>query len=106
MQKPGESTEEYRLALEEDVGHFQNQIFDMIGQRPTAFTYPYGFISKSSTEILKSMGFRASLSCAEGINYITRDPDCLYRLKRVNRTPDKTSEEFFRVLAPPREKEK
>lgn len=106
MQKPGESTEEYRLALEEDVGHFQNQIFDMIGQRPTAFTYPYGFISKSSTEILKSMGFRASLSCAEGINYITRDPDCLYRLKRVNRTPEKTSEEFFRVLAPPREKEK
>ncbi len=105
MQKQGESIEQYRLALEEDVGNFQNQIFEMTGQKPTAFTYPYGFFSKNSKEILKNMGFRASFSCAEGINFITRDPDCLYRLKRVNRTPDKTSAEFFKVLAPPQKKE-
>lgn len=100
MQKSGESTEQYRQALEEDVGQFQDQIFEMTGQRPTTFTYPYGFISNNSTDILKSMGFRASLSCAEGINYITRDPDCLYRLKRVNRTPRDSSEQFFQVIAP------
>lgn len=105
MQKSGESIEQYTLALEEDVGEFQNQIFEKIGQKPTAFTYPYGFISKSSKDILKNMGFRASFSCAEGINYITRDPDCLYRLKRVNRTPDQTSEDFFKVLAPAQKKE-
>lgn len=100
MQKPGESLEQYRLALEEDVGHFQDKIFEMTGERPTAFTYPYGFISNGSTDIFKSMGFRASLSCAEGINYITRDPDCLYRLKRVNRTPNESSVEYFKVIAP------
>lgn len=106
MQKQGESIEQYRLALEEDVGKFQNQIFEMTGQKPTAFTYPYGFFSKNSKEILKNMGFRASFSCAEGINFITRDPDCLYRLKRVNRTPDDSSEEFFKVIAPAQKKEK
>jgi len=106
MQKQGESVEQYRLALEEDVGNFQNQIYEMIGQKPTAFTYPYGFFSKNSKDILKNMGFRASFSCAEGINFITRDPDCLYRLKRVNRTPDESSEEFFKVIAPSQKKEK
>ncbi len=100
MKKSGESTEQYRLALEKDVGAFQDQIFEMTGQRPTAFTYPFGFISNYSTDILKSMGFRASLSCAEGINFITRDPACLYRLKRVCRSHGVSSEKFFQVIAP------
>ncbi len=100
MQKSGETVEQYRLAMEEDVGYLQNQIYEHTGQMPTAFTYPLGSISKGSTEVLKSMGFRASLSCAKGINYITRDPDCLFRLKRVCRTPREASEAFFQVIAP------
>ncbi len=72
MQKSGESMDQYRLALEDDVGVFQDKIFEMTGQRPTAFTYPYGYISKSSKEILKNMGFRASLSCADGNQLYSR----------------------------------
>lgn len=100
MQNSGESLEEYKMLLKDDIGNFQEKIFEMTGKKPNTFTYPYGLISKNSKEILKSMGFRATLSCAEGINYITRDPECLYHLKRVCRTPEKSSEEFFQIIAP------
>ena len=101
MQKSGESQEAYQLALENDIGEFQDKITEMTGMTPTAFTYPYGYISKSSKDILKDMGFRATLSCAEGLNYITIDPDCLYHLKRVCRSPEKSSAQFFQTIAPP-----
>lgn len=103
MQKSGESIDQYRAALQEDLGSLQDKIQQNTGLRPSAFTYPYGAISQSSRNILESMGFRASLSCREGVNYITRDPDCLFRLKRVLRPPNQSSEDFFRALAPPRE---
>ena len=37
----------------------------------------------------------ASLSCTEGINYITHNPDCLYLLKRINRPSGINSKDFF-----------
>jgi Predicted xylanase/chitin deacetylase len=101
MQKQGESLDQYRMVLNKDIGSMQDKIFEVTGKRPTAFTYPFGFISKSSKDILKDMGFRATFSCAEGLNYITKDPECLYQLKRVNRIPGKSSAQFFKVVAPP-----
>jgi peptidoglycan/xylan/chitin deacetylase (PgdA/CDA1 family) len=98
---PGEDLEQYRITLAEDLGYLQDKLFEVTGKKPTAFAYPLGAVSKSSTDILKDMGFRATFSCREGVNYITRDPDCLYRLKRVCRTPEKSSAEFFKVIAPP-----
>ncbi len=86
--------------MNEDVGSMQDKLYEVTGKRPTAFAYPYGYVSDSSKEILKELGIRSTFSCMEGINYITRDPDCLYRLKRVNRTPEKSSEAFFKVIAP------
>ena len=96
-----ESIEQYRAALDKDVGALQIKIQEMTGQTPTTFAYPFGLWNKSSQEVLKNMGFRSTLSCAEGINYITRDQECLYRLKRVCRSPEKSSEDFFKVIAPP-----
>ena len=93
--KISESQEEYRSVMENDIGALQDKIFEMTGQKPTTFTYPFGLWNKSSQDVLKSMGFRSTLSCAEGVNYITRDPECLYRLKRVCRSPSKSSEAFF-----------
>ena len=51
----------------------------------TCFTYPFGGISNSSLDIIKELGFKASLSCEEGINKITKNPNSLYLLKRYNR---------------------
>ncbi|MEL7655787.1 MAG: polysaccharide deacetylase family protein [Bacillota bacterium] len=96
-----ESFEDYRSAMENDIGVLQDKILEETGQKPTTFTYPFGSWNKDSQEVLKSMGFRSTLRCMEGVNYITKDPECLYLLKRVCRSPGKSSEDFFKVLAPP-----
>ena len=100
-QKTGETLEKYREAMVTDVGSLQNKILEMTGKKPTAFTYPFGIISNNSREVLKGIGFRSTFSCREGINYITRETDCLYRLKRNCRTPEQSTREFFKVIAPP-----
>ena len=56
------------------------------------------FIPKThwdSIQYIKELGFKASLSCTEGINYITHNPDCLYLLKRFNRPAGLNSKDFF-----------
>ncbi len=83
--KSWESVEEYKKILTEDITKLQNEFKENTGYEPNTFTYPFGAISKASLEIIKDMGFKASLSCISGTNYITKDPDCLYQLKRNNR---------------------
>lgn len=85
---PGESPEAYREYLKEDVGYLQDRITEMTGITPTTFTFPYGFHDEDSTEYLKELGFSASLSCIEGINYIPQEgqnEDILFNLKRIPR---------------------
>jgi hypothetical protein len=43
------------------------------------------------------IGSKATLSTHLGINHITRDPDCLYRLKRIPRPPGISGKNFFRI---------
>lgn len=100
QQKYGESMDQYRIAMEKDIGAMQDKLLQVTGQTPTTFTYPYGYWNKNSQEVLKGMGFRSTLICSEGLNYITRDPNCLYKLKRVCRCSGKSSAEFFKIIAP------
>ena len=83
--KKGESDDEYKKILEEDINKLQNEFKENTGYLPTCFTYPFGGISNSSLDIIKELGFKASLSCEEGINKITKNPNSLYLLKRYNR---------------------
>ena len=83
--KKGESDNEYKKILEEDINKLQNEFKENTGYVPTCFTYPFGGISNSSLDIIKELGFKASLSCEEGINKITKNPNSLYLLKRYNR---------------------
>lgn len=83
--KKGESDDEYKKILEEDINKLQNEFKENTGYVPTCFTYPFGSISNSSLDIIKELGFKASLSCEEGINKITKNPNSLYLLKRYNR---------------------
>ena len=66
MQKSGESLEAYRFVLEDDIGKLQDRIFEMTGQKPTTFTYPYGYISKSSKEILKKYRLSCNIKLCGG----------------------------------------
>lgn len=95
MRKYGESDEEYERILKEDITKLQRKLLITTGYLPNTFTYPYGKYNSISDRVIRELGFKASLSCDFGINIITRDPECLYNLKRVGR-PHGTSLE--RVL--------
>ena len=86
----GESEEEYKKIFMTDILKLQNKIYEKTGRKPEAYTYPYGMISKNSEKYLKQMKFSASYSCEEGLNYITHDKDCLYKLKRFLRSNDRS----------------
>lgn len=92
-----ESMHDYKLALTEDVTLMQKEIFENLGTTATTFTYPFGAISKCSRDILKSVGFKATLGCANVKNKITRDPECLYELGRFIRVHGVSSERFFKT---------
>lgn len=101
LKKSSESPESYSKALYNDVGFLQQRIAEMTGQTPNTFTYPFGFVKDNSKEILlNDIGFRATLTCYEGMNYVTRDPESLYRLRRNLRPPNTSSKQFFKSVAP------
>lgn len=82
-----------------DLMHLQNKIAYVTGVAPNTFTYPFGAFNENTDAILKEIGFAATLSCTEGVSTITRgEPECLYKLKRHLRPPDKQPEEFFDFL--------
>lgn len=98
MKKPGESLEAYTTMLSNDILKLQEEFKTNTNYVPNTFTYPYGAISKESLNIIKELGFKASLSCVKGVNHITKDPACLYQLKRNNRPSNISTEQFFKGL--------
>lgn len=95
-QRPGEDDGAYRLRLTEDLSHAQRRIEEEVGVRPTTFVYPFGAKSGTTEEIVRELGFTATLSCEEKVSRITRDPASLYNIGRFLRPAGISSEEFFR----------
>lgn len=93
--KTGESMAQYEQIFRTDTEKVQNRCMTKTGFEPIIYTYPFGAYTGETTEWLKDMGFKMSLSCTEGINHITRDTDSLFLLKRFNRPSGIGSEEFF-----------
>lgn len=98
MKKYGESIEDYTNILSTDILKLQEEFKTNTNYTPNTFTYPYGAISKDSLNVIKNLGFKASLSCAKGVNHITKDTECLYQLKRNNRPSNISTEQFFNGL--------
>lgn len=90
-----ETDEKYKENLAKDLLKEQKLIEEKTGIKPTAFFYPFGAISDKSEEIIKSLGFKATFDCENKMNFITKNPACLFRLHRFLRPPDISSEEFF-----------
>lgn len=89
-----ESEQEYEKMLRSDVGKLQEKCLEKLGKAPDTFTYPFGLVSDESLDIIRSLGFKASLSCEEGLNSLDRDPEQLYKLKRYIRTPTRGAAEI------------
>ncbi len=93
-----ESNSQYKEILTKDLSKLQEKLLEVTGQSPTLFTYPFGYISKQSDDILRNMGFTATLSCEEGMNKITKNQTEFYRLKRYNRPHNINTAEFIKQV--------
>lgn len=93
-----EAKEEYEKIFTQDLMKLQNEFNENTGYVPNTFTYPFGAVSKESLDLVKQMGFKASLSCSSGVNIITNNKECLYLLKRNNRPSYISTEKFFKDL--------
>lgn len=98
MKKKGESVEKYKETLKRDLEKLQDEFEEHVDYKPNTYTYPYGAVSKESKEIVKEIGFKASLSCTTGVNNINKNPECLYLLKRNNRPNGIETQKFFKKL--------
>ena len=97
--KNSEELPAYELLLTEDVEVLQARMEDICGIRPECFTYPFGSKCPDAEDILKKLGFKATLSSTAGINRLrVGDPDCLYCMKRSNRTPNTTVKAILEKL--------
>ena len=92
---PGEGLQKYQSRLSQDLTKAHNLIIEKTSYTPTCMVYPFGMVSKGATDVIQKLGYKMSLSCTEGLNYITNDEECLYMLKRYNRPYGISAEEFF-----------
>ncbi|MCL2587564.1 MAG: polysaccharide deacetylase family protein [Firmicutes bacterium] len=96
MRMGSESMTDYSKNLSEDIQRAQDLIEDCGVPRPTAFAYPFGKFSDESQEILLDLGFRAILTCTEGVTIIKQNhPESLHKLKRYNRDGHRDTEDIF-----------
>ena len=82
----GETKEHYKQILTDDIGKLQAETLANTGTIPNTFNYPYGRYCNDSDEIIKMLGFKASLTCDYGINCVSNDTEKLYNLKRICRS--------------------
>ncbi len=93
----GETSENYKNMLAEDLQKANDIIRRCTGENPCALVYPYGAISSDSYEVAKNLGFEILFSCTEGINQISPG-EGFYVLKRYNRPHGISSTQFFNKI--------
>ncbi len=82
----GESDDDYRLRITNDLTTAQNMIFENTGVKCSFIAYPFGVYNDNTEKIVKEMGFTAALTCSSGINTLEKgDIEKLYNLKRLIR---------------------
>lgn len=99
MKKEGESSELYKTEFCNDVSKNQQILLEHCGLVPTAFVYPFGYVSEESEEYLKELGFSCSMICYEKLNLIT-DEESLFNLCRFNRPSGIDTEAFLNRILP------
>lgn len=99
QRRKGESAESYRKAVESDSEKCRKFVKSCCGKNTDVFTYPFGYCSGSTAEILSKLGYRAILTCKEGINVFKKgDTSALMKIMRYNRSGNISTEKFFAKL--------
>jgi len=92
----GEDDHVYADRLAGDLMKLQARAEEMLGTAPSTFTYPFGAKSDGTDEILKTLGFSASLMTEGKRNTLTRgDGDALFSLGRIIRPHGRGLEEIL-----------
>ncbi|MEG1027392.1 MAG: polysaccharide deacetylase family protein [Oscillospiraceae bacterium] len=94
----GETYEDYKLALTNDVGYLSQKIIDNIGYKPKCFAYPFGAISKESKVVLEDFGFEVFFTCLEKVNIIEPFTKTPVYINRFNRPTKYSTKEFFNKM--------
>lgn len=95
QRKKGEGSDEYKLAVKEDILKSQEMLHEKLGIYPQAFVYPFGEYNSISEELLKELSFKCTVTCEERINIITKNPKSLYKLGRFLRKSKLSEEEIY-----------
>lgn len=90
----GESYEDYKEMLVKDTLKLNEWLFENCEVTPTAYFYPFGAWCKEGYEILKELGFKATLGVEAGLNRIKVGIE-LKNLYRYNRTGTLNTNRFF-----------
>jgi len=99
LRQVSETLDEYRANLEADIAKSQKYFTDHGVPAPLSLAYPFGKYDAESQEILIDLGFRALLTCTEGVSVIKQGaPSTLWKLKRFNRDGHRTTEDVFSRL--------
>jgi peptidoglycan/xylan/chitin deacetylase (PgdA/CDA1 family) len=92
-----ESLTDYKRVISEDVTTLQNKIELMTGDVPNTFTYPFGKYNDNTENILKELGFKATLTVQYGVNVLKPDkPEKLYGLKRICRAHNQSIQKMIK----------
>ncbi|MBH5317699.1 polysaccharide deacetylase family protein [Paenibacillus sp. GSMTC-2017] len=99
LSKQEETAGEYSKNFITDVDKMAGQIEQFIGGEVTIFTYPFGYYSHQSEQMLKDLGYRSTLTVKTGISVIEKgNPESLFALKRINGGPEVPSEKLVKQL--------
>lgn len=94
--KKDESKKDYQKNIREDILKLENKLKNECNITTKVFAYPFGEYNDDCENILRGLGYKAFLTCNEGINKIKKgESKKLSHLKRINRTGLITTAEFF-----------
>ena len=83
---PDESAEAYAEVLLNDI-RTMNEWTQAAGlSLLPSFAYPYGYVEPLADMLLQQQGYLATMTSEPHINMLSRDPQCLFRLGRFNRS--------------------
>lgn len=96
--KRGESTEDYKNTVTNDITKAQNYLENVTGKKPSCFVYPFGAKSEGTEEIVRELGFVCTMTCTEEPNVITRDKESLFELGRYRRDGKESMEKLMKSI--------
>jgi len=91
----GESSEHYRVSLNQDAEQMEAGFLSHLGEIPIAFAYPFGAACSEAQELLRDRGYQLLFTCRERVNYLSGAEEELLSLGRFNRPNYMSSWEFF-----------